>query len=217
MNPPDCAATPPADGLACGSSTSCNYDGASCSCGHFCPSYPVGERPCDPDAGITTNCCDTSGPPTWHCFSGPKTCASPRPHVGDPCSKQGDSCAIGPPEECAQLVLECDMGIWKVPNNECPVSTARAKQDIAYVGPEDAARLADDLMRVRLATYRYKGADASSHLGFIIEDMPQGSPAVMASRERVDLYGYVSMTVATLQEQQKRIDRLERELARCKR
>jgi hypothetical protein len=47
---------------------------------------------------------------------------------------------------------------------------------------------------------------------------------VLSSRERVDLYGYVSMAVATIQEQQKqiqaqqeRIDRLEAEIARTRR
>lgn len=47
--------------------------------------------------------------------------------------------------------------------------------------------------------------------------MPEGSPAVLASREQVDLYGYVSMAVAALQVQQKQIDELERQLAKTKR
>jgi hypothetical protein len=44
--------------------------------------------------------------------------------------------------------------------------------------------------------------------------MPGGSPAVLASRDRVDLYGYVSMAVASLQEQQREIDVLKAETAR---
>lgn len=46
------------------------------------------------------------------------------------------------------------------------------------------------------------------------EDMPPGSPAVIASRERVDLYGYMSMTVAALQRQNERIDALEAQVDR---
>jgi hypothetical protein len=102
-----------------------------------------------------------------------------------------------------------------MPNNQCPISSRQAKKDIDYVSPDDAARLRRELLDVRVASYRYKAGDPSQHLGFIIEDMPQGSPAVLASRDRVDLYGYVSMAVVAIQEQQKQIDRLEGELARA--
>jgi hypothetical protein len=111
----------------------------------------------------------------------------------------------------------CANGTWQLGGGECPVSTARAKRDIAYLSPVDEGRLRDELLGVRLARYRYKAGDPSTHLGFIIEDMPTGSPAVLASRERVDLYGYVSMTVATIQQQQEQIDRLEREVSRLSR
>jgi hypothetical protein len=60
------------------------------------------------------------------------------------------------------------------------------------------------------------GSDAR-HLGFIIEDMPEGSAAVLPSRDRVDLYGYTSMTVASLQHQQREIDELKTELAKLRR
>lgn len=68
---------------------------------------------------------------------------------------------------------------------------------------------------MKLATYKYKVGDSSQHLGFIIEDMPNGSPAVLASRQRVDLYGYLSMAVAAIQRQQRQIDLLERRLERA--
>lgn len=205
------------DDQSCSASSTCSYDGAICSCGDFCPTVPVGQRPCDPDAGITTNCCDTSKPPTWHCFDGPPSCATPRPHLGDPCAKSGAECAIGPPAECGQVTLQCSAGTWQLAGGECPASSRHVKREITYMGDAESARLRDELLAVRLATYRYKAGDPAQHLGFIIEDMPQGSPAVLASRERVDLYGYVSMTVAAIQEQQKQIDRLERELAETRR
>jgi len=92
-------------------------------------------------------------------------------------------------------------------------STASAKRDIAYVNESIEKRLHDDVMSMRLATYRYKpgvtGEDAQ-HLGFIIEDMPQGSPAVLPSRDKVDLYGYVSMTVAALKVQERELEALKK-------
>lgn len=217
-NPADCPATRASltEGAACNGSSTCAYDGAVCTCGTFCPQYPVSRPTCDADAGITENCCDRSKPPTWSCFEGAPYCTSPRPRVGDPC-KDGDECGLAPPGECGQRKLQCKAGTWQLYEPQCPISTARAKTDIAYVGPGEAARVRDELLRVRLATYRYKAGDPSPHLGFVIEDMPAGSPAVLASRDRVDLYGYVSMAVATIQEQQKQIDRLDAELARMKR
>jgi hypothetical protein len=218
-NPSDCPATRAAlpSGQSCATQSTCSYDGSSCSCGVFCPSYPIAMPPCDADAGITTSCCDRSAPPTWYCFDGPPYCPTPRPRVGDPCNQVGQQCAIAPPAECGQEILQCTSGTWQLPISECPISTARAKRDIAYLSPGDAARLRDQLMGVRLARYTYKSGDPSTHLGFIIEDMPKDSPAVLASRDRVDLYGYVSMTVAAIKEQQKQIDALNEELARVKR
>ena len=108
-----------------------------------------------------------------------------------------------------------------VPAGQCAcnflTSTARAKREIAYVDESTETRLHDDVMSVRLATYRYKpgvtGEDAQ-HLGFIIEDMPEGSPAVLASRDRVDLYGYMSMAVATLKVQERELEALKKRVAR---
>jgi hypothetical protein len=69
-------------------------------------------------------------------------------------------------------------------------------------------------MEIRLASYKYRPgvADDGRHLGFIIEDQPPGSPAVLSSRERVDLYGYVSMAVAAIQKQDREIAALRRKV-----
>jgi len=112
----------------------------------------------------------------------------------------GCSCANVPAAACACTFL---------------TSTARAKRDITYVDDSTEKRLHDDVMTMQLATYRYKpgvtGEDAQ-HLGFIIEDMPQGSPAVLPSRDKVDLYGYVSMTVAALKVQEREIAALKKRI-----
>jgi hypothetical protein len=67
---------------------------------------------------------------------------------------------------------------------------------------------------MQLATYddTHEAPAEQRHLGFIIEDDPHSS-AVFVGRERVDLYGYASMAVATLQVQSRRIAELERQVA----
>jgi hypothetical protein len=110
--------------------------------------------------------------------------------------------------------MECRGGVWQLANTSCPVSTAGAKEDIHYVSDSDAEHLRQSLMRIPLATYRYKGPDSTTHLGFIIEDVELRSPAVLPSRDRVDLYGYVTMAVAALQRQEKDIAVLKADVAR---
>lgn len=213
-NPTDCAVDPKsfAAGM-CSSKSKCTYEGAVCMCGVGCSNYPVRQRDCDPDAGVTTSCCDTTKL-EWHCYDGPKYCATPRPRIGAACTVEGESCGIDEPKECGQTVMQCRNGIWDLSNTQCAVSSATMKREIAYVDADAAATLHSELMSVRLATYRYKSGDEARHLGFIIEDMPQGSAAVLPARDRVDLYGYVSMAVASVQQQQKEIDTLKADVAR---
>ena len=97
----------------------------------------------------------------------------------------------------------------------CPTSSRRYKDEIRYVDAPALERLHDETLRLRLATYRYKPEVADprpTHLGFIIEDTPQASPAVDDAREHVDLYGAVSMLVATLQVQEKQLRLQEQEI-----
>ena len=78
-------------------------------------------------------------------------------------------------------------------------------------------RLNDELQRFPLATYRYTSESESTrtHLGFIIDDVAP-SPAVLQSGERVDLYGYQTMTVAALQVQARELAALRQELDELK-
>ena len=102
-------------------------------------------------------------------------------------------------------------------NGACPVSQRKHKKDITYLTESDRERLTDDLLRFPLATYRYKsesGVDRE-HLGFIIDDVAP-SPAVQQSGERVDMYGYQTMTVAALQTQARELAALRRELDELK-
>ncbi|MEO6420771.1 MAG: hypothetical protein ABIP39_15270, partial [Polyangiaceae bacterium] len=159
-NPPGCAATREAvpDGTCTDTSISCNYDDSVCSCGVHCSNYPIRQPDCNADAGQTTNCCDTTKV-TWGCFDGPKYCTEPRPRIGAACSPDQGSCAVGPPGECGQTVIECQNGVYNLNNASCPISTAKAKRDITYVDEEQATGLHEELMSVRLARYRYKTGD----------------------------------------------------------
>jgi hypothetical protein len=95
---------------------------------------------------------------------------------------------------------------------QCPISRAEYKTQIEYLGAGERARLARDLQTIPLVRYRYKDAPDRAHLGFIIEDV-EPSPSVDSSHDRVDLYGYTSMAVAAIQEQQKQLDELRHEMA----
>jgi hypothetical protein len=101
----------------------------------------------------------------------------------------------------------------------CAVSSRKFKDGIEYVDGTGLQELHDETLGIRLATYRYKSdiADPNpKHLGFIIEDQPMQSPAVDWSHDRTDMYGYLSMVVATMQVQEKEIEELRRDLAEAR-
>ncbi len=93
-----------------------------------------------------------------------------------------------------------------------PTQSRRAvKADIDYVDEEEREALAREALAIRLARYRYKTepSEARRRLGFLIDDMPDPSPAVQEDRKYVDEYGYTSLLLATVQEQEKQIRALE--------
>jgi hypothetical protein len=100
----------------------------------------------------------------------------------------------------------------------CPISRRAYKRDIRYLGDGELARYEAALLRVKLATWRYKHDPGRARLGFIIDDLAGADSAVaVEGGERVDLYGYTSLAVATLQRQAKQIADLQRELAALRR
>lgn len=102
-------------------------------------------------------------------------------------------------------------------NSPCPISQRKMKKDILYLSDSEKEQLSSELMSFPLATYRYKteGNEQKPHLGFIIDDVAP-SPAVLESGERVDLYGYSTMTVAALQVQAKEIAELKKQMEELK-
>ena len=130
--------------------------------------------------------------------------------AGDACTTAGTQCDPG---SGCNVNLICATSDPKLGPGGCPISRARFKKDIDYVPDQRLQSIHDELMTMRLATWRYTSEAESTnpHLGFIIDDNP-ASASVDATGDRVDLYGYTSMAVAAAQVQNKRIEALEREL-----
>lgn len=128
---------------------------------------------------------------------------------GSSCAPSGGECDIR--GDACNTHLRC--GTTDPTADGCPISLRSYKRDIRYLSAAETDAVRDDLLAVPLATWAYtaEGAGASSHLGFIIDDLPD-SPAVAVSGDHVDLYGYTSMTVAALQAQQREIEALRAEV-----
>lgn len=201
------------------------------------------DNPCSVDACVRGRCqheCRCYGPGGGlSCCPGPAatcdrlrffhTCGYPVCRVDDgpipgipPCTTEG----VG--EQCTKPGHECDPGIGcgvrlRCADHDpsagpCPISQRSAKRDVAYLTPADSDRLRDELVRLPLATYRYRSEDpaARSRLGFVIDDAGQ-SPAVAPGGTMVDVYGYTTMAVAAIQAQEREIARLGRELEALRR
>jgi hypothetical protein len=98
------------------------------------------------------------------------------------------------------------------------ISQRALKADILYLTEHEREELARQALQIPLARYRYRNEPpgARRRLGFLIEDQPNPSPAVMEDRLHVDEYGYTSLLLVALQQQarelaelRKRIDMLE--------
>jgi hypothetical protein len=152
----------------------------------------------------------------WYTTCGDPVCHGYTPPAGVPaCTAgmtSGSACAAAgsqcdPMSSCNQLLV-CASKDPKVPG--CPISRERYKTDITYLDAPSRQKYADQLHKMRLATYRYK-AGGPPHLGFIIEN-EEPSMSIDADRDMVDLYGYTSMAVAALQVQQQQIAALQEQL-----
>lgn len=163
------------------------------------------------------------GPLQWFTTCGDPVCSGYTPPEGvapctaeqlegNPCDTEGATC--DPMSDCNALLI-CATKDPKQNEGGCPISRAKFKTDIEYLAPADLAQYATDLQSLRLATYRYRSApaDAPARLGIILEDNEQGI-WVDARHDRVDLYGYASLAIATLQLQQRQIAALQAEVER---
>jgi hypothetical protein len=130
--------------------------------------------------------------------------------AGEECPKEGEECDL---QNDCNSTLRCDTHAL---DSMCPISMRSYKRDIQYLSQEERARVALMLLDTKLATWEYKDQlDHTRHFGFIIEDNP-GSYAVAENGKHVDMYGYVSMLVAVVQEQQGELQRQRAELEALK-
>ncbi|MEO8179182.1 MAG: tail fiber domain-containing protein [Deltaproteobacteria bacterium] len=130
--------------------------------------------------------------------------------------QEGSSCSSGeavcdPGLGCG-VSLVCAASDPRLAPGGCPISRRRFKQDITALSAAERQRLSEELLRLPLVTYRYRDTDGTPQLGFVIEDV-EPSYAVDAPRDQVNLYGYASLAVLALQEQQRTIAEQERRLS----
>ncbi|MDH5671475.1 MAG: tail fiber domain-containing protein [Myxococcales bacterium] len=194
---------------------------------YACYATATCERQSDGNCGWTqtaelTQCIDNARQQglTWYSSCGDPVCGPSPMDIpdlenctseteGSACTQEGASC--DPVAGCG-VRLVCAASDPKTGPGGCPISRARFKRDIHYLGVSERQAYADELMSLPLATYSYRAdADGRPQLGFIIEDV-EPSMSVDSSRDQVNLYGYTTMAVAALQVQAEQIEALSREL-----
>jgi hypothetical protein len=159
----------------------------------------------------------TCGDPVCRGYVGPGStppCTSAQ-QAGQTCGPEGQTC--DPSDGCNRRLV-CSREDPTLQPGGCPISLAAWKKDIRYLDEADRQREHDAVVRLPLATWRYRaeGADAPVRLGFLIDDVG-AAPCVLPSRQRVDLYGYTSMTVAAVQVQAREIEALRADVAALRR
>ena len=154
----------------------------SCEAGTICVSGTCGSGGFAYCAPIPTEC---DGAPSCEC-------------MGCACESEGPCLWVG------------DVGM------SCRGTTSRRdrKREIRYVDDAERVELAAEALSIPLASYHYKTDPPATRLrlGFIIDDQPDPSFAVDGDRTHVDLYGYTSMLLATVQQQHQEIEAMKRRL-----
>jgi len=134
--------------------------------------------------------------------------------AGDPCSTDAQKC--DPKDNCNRL-LQCSKSDPTKTQFGCPQSRRIYKKNIHYIQQREREALYRQALRIPLTTYHYKKQPkGKKHLGFIIEDLPSKSPAIAPGGQRVNLYGYTSMTLAAVQEQAKQMRALREDMKRLR-
>lgn len=178
----------------------CNYGGLACTCTN-CVSFPI-ER--------------CLGPLRWRCAAPnmQANCPAVQPNLGQPCSPDQHRCEYDCEQTGANGGRLCMNGVWTATFNQCPISSRAAKRDIRYLSESESETLAREALQTRLATYEYTDPALSGRrrLGFIYEDRSTHQFARDPAISGVDLYGYTSIILATVQRQQRQIEALQREV-----
>ncbi len=148
----------------------------------------------------------------WYQTCGDPVCGGHRPTPGErACAEEmvGQACGVfadhcDPMDFCNARLLCTDSDPRLQPGG-CPISELKHKRDVRYVDAAERSALAEALQGLRLASWRYVGRQ-DRQLGFVIEDGPPAQS--LRGPDQVELYGYLSLAVAALQEQQAEIQHL---------
>jgi hypothetical protein len=173
----------------------------------------------DGDGTTTANEQDMGTPVlTWYSTCGDPSCSGytgPYPGVpmcpdineGDPCDVAEATCDFT--SDC-NAVMVCATEDPKQQAGGCPISRAAFKQDIHYTDASELSGYYQDVLELRLATWRYRDRhDDKQSLGVILEDGesevsgPEGRVKIWAdpANDRVDTYSYGSLAIVGVQVQ----------------
>lgn len=166
-----------------------------------------------PGAAWETGTCPDAGCPAGsHCLRGTGESGN---EFG--CVPVAASCQGAAPT-CACMGCVCALGCFDSASGlSCfngTISRRAFKDDVVYLSDAERAAVAREALQIPLARYRYgqEPPTARRRLGFLIDDQPNPSPAVMDDRLHVDEYGYTSMVLATLQQQARELAELRQRL-----
>ncbi len=147
---------------------------------------------------------------------GLKSCASIGVKAGQACTAKSPSCYLD--RLCAdghRAVSDYLICATEQPSACFTRSSARYKHDIRYLAPTERDDLVRRIHALPLARYHYTDEiGGRERLGFITEDAPQ-APFVADDGTAIDLYALLAATIATVQDQEQRIQTLERRLDDC--
>ncbi len=175
---------------------------------------------CGACGGAAMTAADSGGGATvWWTTCGPPACAGdaaipdsglpycPLQQAGSACATPGAEC--DPYARCTGPLL-CSTTDPKGMPPECPISRASSKKDIRFLSSLDLRAYSRELIDLPLATFRYRGGDERTRLGFLIDGHES---LACVDGDHVDLYGYTSMAVAALKVQEEEIAHLRAEVA----
>lgn len=222
---PKCAGGFQIGGTSCTPGDACTISNVGDEC--FCDTNGTWACAVHPPLGTGCNEVCEYGEPgdqKWYATCGDPACHSPDPddpnvpnctteQAGAACTQAGVACEI-PGDSCGGKLLCTDSDPTA---NGCPISRVRHKDGVDYLDEKELEAVRDQLLGMKMARWHYKQEPVGTkpHLGFMIDDQPN-SAAVRPNGEQVDLYGYTSMATATIQVQQKQIEKLERELEKLR-
>jgi len=184
-----------------------------------------------PDAGMTDAGMTDAGTTDagasklrWFATCGDPVCSGYKPKKGvGLCTteKAGVACTstdskCDPKNQCNAILICAEKDPKQGPSG-CPISARRFKTAIHYLTAAAEANLRDELLRLPLATWRYRRSVRTRRsLGFILEDAP-ALPATDLGRERVDLYALSTMAIAAVKTQQREMREMRRQTAALRR